>query len=110
MPNIWIACVPEASRPVISLAHSCDRCAAASARVEVAVAQGERAGVVLRDVEQERLAQPPRDDEELGERVAGSVVVAEDDVRRDEPRERLALDLDVVQLLAELERLEQHPR
>ena len=92
-----------------SLPHSCDRVAASLRRSEIAVAERDRRRVVLGDVMKERLAQPSRDREQLADRLAGRVVVAEHHEGRREPGERLALELDVVELPSDVARLEQHP-
>jgi len=76
---------------------------------QAAVAERERARVVLCDVEVERLADALCDHEELRERVAGGVVVAEHDVRRDEPCDRLARDEVVVELVADRSGFDEHP-
>ena len=108
IPNIWIAYVPEASRPVSSLPHSCDLRRPRSAASRSPSQSASAGGVVLGDVEHERLAQSPRAQEKLPERLPGRIVIAEHDVRRHEPRERGALDLDVLELLADLARLDEH--
>ena len=63
---------------------------------------------MLRHVEEERLAERPRGRRGLVEPVARGVVVADRDGGRDEPGERVAGELEVVQRACDGDRLEQH--
>jgi hypothetical protein len=74
----------------------------------MAVAQLERRSILLGDVEQEGLAQQPRSLRGLVEPVARGVVVAQRDRRRDKPGDRVAREVEVVQLAGKSVRLEQH--
>jgi hypothetical protein len=52
MPNIWIPYDPDASRPVSRLPHSTRALGGGLGLDEVPVAQRQRAGVVLRHMEE----------------------------------------------------------
>ena len=77
-------------------------------RLEAPVAQRERRGVVLGDVEHERLGGPLGHLAQRRDRAAGGRKVAERHERRHPPGHRLRADLGVAELLAERHGLGQH--